>query len=200
MNRDVAIAMYLAIFGSLVILAAMCLTNGFSRMAENFSFCFSRSRTRNRERAQRGSNEQHELEGETELKTLRPCPGAQAERSLAGTQSPSPREEHASAFFYRWYLPYNGRLSQTEPQSEPEPEPESEGLPRYEHPPAYTHARPSVDVCRGERNSHCESLDVTERRQAPGPRNESGNVAVDGHREEPENGGRFPDVTQHRER
>ncbi|KAL4997470.1 hypothetical protein BDV10DRAFT_186265 [Aspergillus recurvatus] len=197
MNRDVAIGMYLAIFGSVLILVAMWLTNGFSRITETCSFCRSRSCSRNRDRSRRASDEQRELEGETELQTLRSCSLPRAECRPSGIQPPFVREEHTSAYFYGWYLPYNVRgPSQTEP--EPEPEVEHEDLPPYEHPPAYAQARPSTEVRGRESSSHREPLDVTARRQAPGPHNESGNVAATRHRGELENARRSPHVTEHR--
>ncbi|KAL5046505.1 hypothetical protein BDW71DRAFT_207299 [Aspergillus fruticulosus] len=201
MNRDIAIGMYLAVFGSVLILVAMCLTNGFSHIAETISFCCARSRScsRSGDKTIRASEEQRETEGDTELQTLRPRPRPRprTEHRPSGIQGPLVREEHISAYFYGWYLPYNDRrLTQTE--REREPETEHEDLPRYEHPPAYARADPSTQVYGEERNGHRESLDVTERGRAPGPRNESGNMAVAGHCLEPENDRRSLDVTEGR--
>ncbi|KAL4750651.1 hypothetical protein BDW72DRAFT_193723 [Aspergillus terricola var. indicus] len=202
MNRDVAIAMYLIIFGSVLILVAMWLTRGFSRITETLSsfFCVSRpcshsrSRSRNRERTRRAFDES-ELEDETEWQTRRPR--HLTERRPSGIQHTLTQEEYTSTFIHGWYLPYNVRgPSQAEPEPEPEVDVEHEDLPRYEHPPAYTNSPPSTED-RGGGHSRYESLDVTERRSAPGRRNEPSAVAVTRQRANAENDRRSPDVTDY---
>ncbi|KAL4811621.1 hypothetical protein BDW67DRAFT_189514 [Aspergillus spinulosporus] len=206
MNRDVAIAMYLTIFGSVLILVAMWLTKGFSRITETFSsplcLCRSCSRSRScscsrdRERARRALD-QCELEGETEWQTRRPR--HLTERCLSGIQRPPAQEEYTSSFFHGWYLPYNVR-DPSEPGPEPERElevdVELEELPRYEHPPAYTNKNPSNEYRSGW-HSHRESLDVTERRPALGPGNEGDTMAETMQRNNAENDRRSPDLTEY---
>ncbi|KAL6230651.1 hypothetical protein BDW75DRAFT_244612 [Aspergillus navahoensis] len=198
MNRDVAIAMYLVIFGSVMIFVAMCVTSGFSRIAKRVSLCCSRSRFRTRDQARRASNEQRGPEGETEWQTLGPRPRLRTEGRPSGIQGTLVREEHMSAYFYGWYLPYNvQRLTQTEP--EPEADVGHEDLPRYEHPPAYSNTRPSSGLSGRGSNSHRQSLDVTSRPQASGPHDAYGNVAATEHREGFENDRQSLYVTKHRE-
>ncbi|KAL4735294.1 hypothetical protein BDV11DRAFT_173981 [Aspergillus similis] len=170
MNRDVAIAMYLTIFGSVLILIAMWLTNGFSRIKETlsspFCLCPSRSRSRNRDRFRRALDE-CELEGEIEWQTRRPRPLVLTERCSSGIQRTLTQDEYTSAFFDGWYLPYNVRgpsQTESEPEREPEVNVDHEDLPRYEHPPAYTSRRLSTENREEGSNSHRESLDVTEGR------------------------------------